>query len=365
VWPEAQQFRGFLGRAAVRAARRGAILGAAVGLVVAGIVLIALAAPVSVARVLLTTLGITVIGSLVGVLTSDRSRARLAAAVERAVPDCRNIVITAAELLDRPATVRPYIGARVLEAATAHTRRIDLSRVFPAKRSLLALAIGTIVWSGAAVLALRQPSAVSALPRPSSATAATISGVTVTIAPPAYAGQPVRTLADPARVDALAGSRLSVVVNADAAAMTLETVTGSRPFEPRGAHSFAIDVDADADGFLGIVPADAAGQAGVRRLVGLTVTPDRTPRVKVTTPGHDLLLTDARRAVDIAIEADDDLGLAMLALRYTKVKGSGENFTFTDGEIPIEIARTSAQAWTGKGRFRLESLGLEAGDRGR
>src|SRR4029450_11707801 len=123
-----------------------------------------------------------------------------------------------------------------------------------------------------------------------------------------------------------------------------------------------IDVEADADGFLGIIPFATDGHAGVRRLIGLSGTPRPAPRVKGTTPGHDLLLTDARRAVDIAVDADDDLGLATLALRYTKVKGSGENFTFTDGEIPLDVTRTSAQAWTGKGRFRLDSLQLEAGD---
>jgi hypothetical protein len=346
----------------VRSARRGAILGAAVGLVAAGIVLLVLPAPVSLARVLLTTLALGATGGIVGVLAADRSRARMAAAVERAVPDCRNVVITAAELIDRPPTVRPYIGIRVVEAATARARTIDLSRVFPAARAALALAIAAMLWSGAAVLALRQPAAEVTAPQPSSAMAAAISAVTITIAPPQYAGQPARTLTDPARIEALAGSRLSVVVSADAAALTLDTVTGSRPFAARGPHSFAIDVDADADGFLGIVPADAGGQAGVRRLIGLAVTPDRAPRVKVTTPGHDLLLTDPRRTVDIAVDADDDIGLAALALRYTKVKGSGENFAFTDGEIPLEISRTNAQAWTGKGGFRLESLGLEPGD---
>ena len=40
--------------------------------------------------------------------------------------------------------------------------------------------------------------------------------------------------------------------------------------------------------------------------------------------------------------ATDDFGLRSLALRYTKVTGSGENFEFQEGEIPLTLKPASA-----------------------
>ena len=35
--------------------------------------------------------------------------------------------------------------------------------------------------------------------------------------------------------------------------------------------------------------------------------------------------------------ATDDFGLRSLVLRYTKVTGSGENYEFQEGEIPLTV----------------------------
>ena len=37
----------------------------------------------------------------------------------------------------------------------------------------------------------------------------------------------------------------------------------------------------------------------------------------------------------MAIEADDDLALASLTLKYTTASGAGENFEFKDGDVPV------------------------------
>jgi hypothetical protein len=92
------------------------------------------------------------------------------------------------------------------------------------------------------------------------------------------------------------------------------------------------------------------------------VISDNSPRVRITAPGKDLFLRDAKHTIDLRIEAGDDIGLASLRLRYTKVSGSGERFTFTDGEVPLAVSRTDARAWTAQASWRLDGLGLDVGD---
>jgi hypothetical protein len=117
-----------------------------------------------------------------------------------------------------------------------------------------------------------------------------------------------------------------------------------------------------ADGFFAIVPRNAAGEAGPRRLIGVTVVPDAPPTVRIVAPGHDLLVPDGNRTIAVEIEADDDLGLADVALRYTRVRGFGEQFTFTDGDLPVQITRASDRRWTARARWPLAGLALEPGD---
>ena len=52
--------------------------------------------------------------------------------------------------------------------------------------------------------------------------------------------------------------------------------------------------------------------------------------MKISAPAKDLFINDAGRALDLTFDADDDLGLSAIAVRYTKVSGSGERFTFVE-----------------------------------
>ena len=145
--------------------------------------------------------------------------------------------------------------------------------------------------------------------------AATFRGVAVDVAPPAHLRRAATQLRDPLRVEALAGSKLHVTATADATRVTLEMVTGEIPMTDEGGGRFSADAIADADGYLALVPRTADGTAGTRRLIGLSVTPDATPKVRVTAPGKDILVPDGRRTLSIAVEADDDLALATLRVK--------------------------------------------------
>jgi hypothetical protein len=187
--------------------------------------------------------------------------------------------------------------------------------------------------------------------------------VQVVVTPPDYAGQPAATLRDPARVDVLAGSRLHVIASTgDATAVMLETIGGRLALSADGHGAFVGDISADGDGYLAFQPTGADGREGVRRLVGLGVIPDHPPIVRLTKPGKDLFISDARRTVSVAVEAHDDLALASLRLTYTKVSGSGEDFKFADGDVPLRLTKSDGRAWTGEVEWNLADLKLEPGD---
>ncbi len=360
--PESSALRAFLSRVSQRIAWLAAAEGAAVGLAVAALIAAwrwradgALVPALAVGGVL------GAIGCLTALAITARHRRNVATLIERRAPQCRNVVVTAAEMLDARTTTRPEIGALVLREATRTVRTLDAASLFPARRAILALGGGAGLLALALVAVVARPG-LSSAPVSIPIEAVAIGGIEVTVAPPVYANRPSQTLRDPARIAALAGSRVRLTVDATAAALNIETVGGSQRLASTGNGSFSAEVAADADGFISIEPVASDGTPGVRRLIGLSVTPDRAPRVRVTAPGRDLFLTGARRTLAVVIEADDDIALASLKLRYTKVSGSDERFTFTDGEVPVTITRGDARTWSARGSLVLGALSLEAGD---
>ena len=81
-------------------------------------------------------------------------------------------------------------------------------------------------------------------------------------------------------------------------------------------------------------------------MMPVVVSPDALPAVRITAPGRDLVYAGGNPRIAFDARATDDFGLRSLALRYTIVSGSGEQFEFKDGEIPL--ARDAAR------RARLE-----------
>ena len=365
--PPERAFAAFLARAARRQRALAATTGAAAGLGIAGLATaLGLAAGSltagSTSVILVVTAALSVLCAAIAAFGFTRP-GDIPALIEARTPASRNLLRTAAELTAGDADAPPYMSARVLNDATVLANRIDLRTLFPARPVGIAAVAAFVVWAAALGASTTRGEVASAAPRPSSPSAATLEGIEIVITPPAYAGQPALTAQNPARVVALAGSRLRITVAADAAAVTLDTIaTSGQTLQPTGARTFAGDVVADADGFLAVVPIAADGSAGPRRLVGLTVTPDEAPRVRVTAPGRDMILPDGNQTVPLTLEADDDLGLATLAIKYTRIGGSGENFTFTDGELAVDVTRTTDRTWSARRIWPLAGLKLEPGD---
>jgi hypothetical protein len=355
------EFSTFLVNVARRKRRRAVVVVMAGALAAGSIGILAVAPRSSMLAAALISAGIaTALGGLAWILPT-MSRVRLAAGIERRTPASRNLVMTATELLTAGPTAPAYVRSRVFDDAARLTRQLSIGGLVPFRGAAIAAMVAVAAWSGALVWAsARVPE--GAMAKPSSPTAATIDGVTVEVIPPEYARRPARTHNDPQRVEALASSTVRVTVVADAARLDLETIGGRRALDAVAARKFSTSIVADADGFLAITPAAADGTSGTRRLIGLSVTADDTPRVKVTSPGKDLLLANGDHRLAVGIEAQDDLGLAALRLTYTRIAGSGESFSFTEGEVPVEIAKASDVGWTGRATWRLGALGLQPGD---
>jgi Domain of unknown function (DUF4175) len=324
--------------------------------VVAGVVLLRMGAPGS---------GAMAVGVLTAIAASllwmsrsrDRwSRRAAARAIESAHGSSRNVVITAEELSRHPDRARPWIRTHVFDRASDLVRDVRPATALPLGRDIAIFVVVAVV-SSALVFAFSNPTpsrahdttagiALGGSPRSGGSLS-----IVATITPPVYTGLTPRTLANPERIDAVQGSALRLSIEGGGAwrvrfmndRLTGETLTLTR------------------SGYLAIEPeGDERGRA--RRLVPVTVTPDRVPTIRIDAPGKDLLLPDAKAVIGVRTSATDDFGLESLELRYTTSSGSGEQFEFKEGSIPLKIAKNDARNWQASVEVALARLGLGPGD---
>jgi hypothetical protein len=183
--------------------------------------------------------------------------------------------------------------------------------------------------------------------------------VVATITPPAYTGQPARTIDNPQRLEALQSSRLRLYVSGGNAPWRVRF--GTDPIAPTSSddRETILDLVLGRSGYLAI---ESGQQTSASRLIPVAVVPDRAPVIRIDEPGKDLLLPGVARSVPLAASASDDYGLEQLELRYTKVSGSGEQFEFDEGVLPLTVTRDDGRSWKGSAVFGLARLGLAPGD---
>lgn len=352
----------FLQRVKARLGAIAAAEGAAIGIALATLVLLLRwASPFGAAITAVIVSGAIVAGAAVRYALLGERRRRAARAVEGASPSCHNLVVAAEELMLQPGRVRDSVASLVFHQAAGVVRVLDVRELFPAKRALVWL--GSSAGALALVLVVQNTSVASQLTGIVSGAGGVpvLSRIDVTVNPPAYAARGAQTLRDPSRIDALSGSTVNITVRSNAATVVMQTLERKDTLKAAGDGTFTGTVVANADGFVAIQPANSTG-SGVRKLIGLSVTPDRAPRVRLTAPGQDMMFPDGNRTLSVHTEADDDIALSSLKLRYTKVSGSGERFTFSEGEVPLQLSRAKDASWTGDVKWNLASLALEPGD---
>jgi len=350
----------FLARVRRRLALKTAIEGATAGSALAIILAIAGWPSRGATALTLAFFGAAVIaGVIVGLALTANRRRRVADVVERRAPASRNLIVTAWELSGTETS--GYVPELVLSRAARLVDQLGPAALVRTRRS--AVAAGTLFATWLLVVSRSLlPASISLRGEPADSPTSppALHGVDVTVTPPAYVGRGATTVHDPSRITALVGSTLSVAVRANGERVTVETLSSLDSLTKQGS-AFTRQIVANADGFIAI-QARRGDRVSERRLIGLTVLPDSLPHVRVATPGRDQRFPDARHEIAVAIEASDDIGLASLTMRYTKVSGSGERFTFVEGEIPLTITRRDNHAWTARGVLPLDSLELGPGD---
>jgi len=269
-------------------------------------------------------------------------RPAIVCAIERAFPASRNLFFTADELDAGRLTTTEAMRSRVFADAAAVARGVDPRAVAPLYRVAVAGgAAAAAIAIAVAVPRLSRPfSKAVAIVRPSRGSPApSIDGrlrITATIQPPEYTGLARTTAVDPAQVRAVEGSTLTIAVDSQADRVTA-IHDGASAVLPRGGdRRFTYRAALTKTGFLIVSAGDRTS-----RTIPIVIAPDALPEVRLTAPGRDLVYSGGNPSIAFDARATDDYGLRSLALRYTKVSGSGETFEFQDGEIPLDVTRAT------------------------
>ena len=297
---------------------------------------------------------------------SARTAAAAARRIEAACSGCRNVVITAEELLRHPNRASPWMRARVLDEAVEPARSVHVAEVEPLMRQGAFLALSACA-AVALSTAMGQPASqalratIANVSRTGNVAASAPLRIVVTVTPPRYTGKPPRQLRDPDRIDAIEGSAVRIAVSGPGSGWRVRSAIGTLPARRLAGETIAETIVAES-GYVVIEPVDPAAAKENSRLIPIAVTRDATPIVRMETPGRDLVLPNAKASVAVEASATDDLGVQSLEIRYTKVSGTGEQFEFEEGTLPVTVTRESHVVWKAGGQIPLASLKLEPGD---
>jgi hypothetical protein len=283
---------------------------------------------------------------------------------ERAQADAANLFVTADELGRGALDAKAPIRARIFGDAAARAQQIDLGVVLPIWRAARVGLIAALVWATVQTAERWRPGRPAAEGASQSSSAPSNGAstrprlhVNIRIQPPAYTTMQEATLVDPDQVQAIEGSAAVLTIDASANRISIEHDGAARTMKRDDSGRFTARLQLAKTGFLAV-----SGDDGARRTIPIVVAPDALPSVRVTAPGRDLVYAGGNPRIAFEARATDDFGLRALALRYTKVTGSGENYEFQEGEIPLAVKHAGSRDWSGSASRSLADLGLKDGD---
>jgi len=184
------------------------------------------------------------------------------------------------------------------------------------------------------------------------------------ITPPAYAGQAEADGRGDEPLQALAGSRVrlrSAFFGRWSAVRATRIGGGTLPVRHEGGEWIAEWTQAPGERGVSL-EAVANGEVVSRRVVPVIVTPDRAPDVRLTAPTADLVLASASGRVAVRATAADDYGVGPFALSWSRTRGSGETFQYSEGVWQFSAVRRTERGAAGELVLDLAAMQLEPGD---
>jgi len=121
-----------------------------------------------------------------------------------------NLVVTAAELDERPRPIRPEIRDEITRQAAERILNVDANRVVPLSQPIAvaaAVLIGCAVLGSIGTTSLKSRVAAVSSDRTESETSATL---TVRVTPPSYTKRRIEVFENPLQVSVIAGSRIQI-----------------------------------------------------------------------------------------------------------------------------------------------------------
>ncbi len=341
---------------------------AAVGLLASALVgtIVLLTAPSRSPRMALTAAVAAAFVTFAIGLWRDRA-ARPAAAVaswiEARVDGCDNLLVTTAASAAMPG-LSPVIRDEIARQADQRVAAASPAPLVPLVGPAASLVVAAVVAAGAGTWMARAPEGTRP---PSARTGAAPAGtfdLAVTVTPPSYLRRAPLTIANPDEVRVPAGGSVRLVVRTALSRVAFDDPAGgSAAFGPGrepGTVERAWSPIASLTGAL--VGRGADGTTGASRILAIVVEPDQRPTVRVARPGRDLRVPTAAATVDLEVEAADDHGVSALELRYVRMAGSGESFTFGEGRLPFTAVTATGTGLRGRLTWPLGALALEAGE---
>lgn len=285
-------------------------------------------------------------------LLALRSLSRIALWVEERNPALRYALVTVADGVQSP-----MLDAQALGTLWWTHERQAVLRSLVAPAIVAAITVSIALWLP--TYSLSGGSGVTASVasgRASERVRDVLATVHVTVSPPSYAGRAPTSADDPASVEALVGSAITVSGRGNASRVTATADSASRSVVPRD-DGWSVALTMPAHPAIMRLHSDE----GRNRLIVLAPIADATPVVTLLVPAHDTIVRRAVGAYALRAQLRDDIGLRDAAFELVVSSGTGENFTFRT----TTIARTVLSGRTDgvlEARLSLDSLALKPGD---
>ncbi|HYH80611.1 MAG TPA: hypothetical protein VEX86_12480 [Longimicrobium sp.] len=184
------------------------------------------------------------------------------------------------------------------------------------------------------------------------------------VTPPAYAGLAPADGRGDEPLQALAGSRVrlrSAFFGRWDAVRATRIGGGALPVRREGGEWVAEWIQSPGERGISL-EAVARGEVVSRRVVPAIVLPDRAPDVQLTAPEADLVLAAPRGRIAVRATASDDYGVGAFVLSWSRTRGSGETFEYTDGTWPFTSLRRAEKTAAGERVLDLDAMQLQPGD---